>query len=41
MARQPKFESDFVQFELQKSGANQKKYRCEKFGEDVFTSLTP
>lgn len=30
-----KFEVDSAQFELQKSGANQKKYRCEKFCADV------
>lgn len=41
MAKQFKFDNDLVQFELQKSGANQKKYRCEKFSADVVSLITP
>jgi len=31
-----KIETELMQLELQKSGANQKRYRCEKFAFDVF-----
>ncbi len=34
-------ETELMQLELQKSGANQKKYRCEKFAFDVPASHHP
>ena len=34
-------ESDLMQLELQKSGANQKRYRCDRYAMDVsFRTIT-